>query len=66
MLGEEAKETLRKEVVDVKRALAEEAQEKDLVQRTAAELRATIKREEAEKTELNRVIQEDKNRIGGM
>ena len=55
---------LRKDVVDLKRGLNEETQEKELVAKTAGELRQTIKREEADKVELQRVIQEAKHRIG--
>jgi hypothetical protein len=63
---EEHRELLRKEVVDTKRALNEEVSEKEAGQRTCADLRNTIKKAEADKTELARVLQEARHRIGGV
>ena len=64
MAGEEKHDVFRKDVVDLKRGLNEEIQEKELIAKTAGELRQTIKREEADIVELQRIIQEAKHRIG--
>ena len=64
--GEEVKEQMRREIVETKRAMNEEAREKELVGKTADELRGKVKKAEADKTEMNRVIQEAKQRISGM
>lgn len=47
--SEDSLEGLRKEVVDAHRALREEALEKDMLQRSNAELRATVRKAEEEK-----------------
>ena len=56
---------MRKDIVDLKRNVNEEVHEKEAVQQTAHELRNNVKRLEGEKTELSRIIQEAKQRIGG-
>ena len=62
--GEEKNELLRKDVLDLKRGLNEEIQEKELIQKTAGELRQIIKKEEADKVDLQRIIQEAKHKHG--
>ena len=62
--GLEQNEGLRKDVSDLKRSLAEETYEKEAVQRSANDLRNTVKKLEAEKVENTRQIQEMKQRIG--
>ena len=56
---------MRREIVETKRAMNEEAREKELVGKTAEELRGKVKKAEADKTEMSRVIQEAKQRISG-
>ena len=56
---------MRKDVVDLKRAVNEEVREKELLARTADELRGTVKRAEGDKTELNRALHDAKQRIAG-
>lgn len=63
--GEEVKEQLRREIVETKRAIGEEVREKDLIGKTADELRNKVKKLEGEKNEMSRVIQEARQRIGG-
>ena len=63
--GDEARDLMRKEIVELKRLVNEEIHEKETVQATAAELRGQIKRVEGEKTELSRLLQEARQRIGG-
>ena len=48
-----------------KRVINEEIHEKETVQATANDLRNQVKRSEGEKTELNRLLQEARQRIGG-
>ena len=57
--------TYRKEIVEHKRVINEEIHEKETVQATANDLRNQVKRSEGEKTELNRLLQEARQRIGG-
>jgi len=49
----------------VKRALYEESYENEAVQKTANDLRNMVKKAEADKADLNRQIQEAKQRIAG-
>ena len=56
---------MRKEIVEHKRVIHEEIHEKETVMATANELRGNVKRIEGEKTELNRLLQEARQRIGG-
>jgi len=64
-VGEEQRELLRKEIADLKRALYEETYEKEAVQKTANDLRNMVKKSEAEKADLSRLIAEAKQRIAG-
>jgi len=61
--GQEVKESLKKEILDMKRSLTEESFEKDAVQKTSAELRNRLKKTEAEKVELSQQIQEMRQRL---
>ena len=63
--GEEQREGLRKEIADLRRALHEERYEKEAVQAGATDLRNMVKRVEAERAELGRLIQEARQRIAG-
>lgn len=63
--GEEHSELQRKDMVEVKRLLQEETREKEAVQKSAADLRNMVKRAEAEKTELSRLLQDARQRITG-
>ena len=56
---------MRKEINELKRANNEEILEKEAVQKTAADLRNNIKRSEGEKIELNRALQDSKQRGAG-
>ncbi len=63
--GDENRELMRKEITELKRAINEEVLEKEAVQKTAAELRGTIKKSEGDKIELSRLVGDAKQRIGG-
>ena len=56
---------MRRDIVEVKRALGEEIREKEMVGRTADDLRNKVKKLEGDKTEMGRIIQEAKQKIGG-
>jgi hypothetical protein len=47
-------ELMRKDMVELKRNLNDEVREKELFSKTNEELRATIKKNEVDKTELSR------------
>lgn len=51
---EEMLELMRKDMVELKRNLNDEVREKELFSKINDELRGTIKKNEGEKTELNR------------
>ena len=63
--GEEHQELQRKEIIEVKRLLNEEIREKEAVQKTANDLRNMVKKAEGEKTELSRLLQDARLKIGG-
>ena len=54
---------MRNEITDLKRAVGQEVFEKEAVQKTANDLRNMVKRAEGEKVELNRIIQESRQKI---
>ncbi len=56
---------MRKDNADLKRAINEEIHEKEAVQKTAHDLRNIVKKVEGDKMELNRGVQEGRQRIGG-
>lgn len=51
--SEESREGLRREALEARRALDDEVQEKDILQHSNTELRATIHRAEQEKARYN-------------
>ncbi|XP_076086637.1 uncharacterized protein LOC143057256 isoform X1 [Mytilus galloprovincialis] len=60
--GEETRDLMRKDIVELKRNINDEVREKDTISKTADELRNTVKRKEADKIELNRTLQDNKQR----
>jgi len=62
-VGADEREALRKEIVDLRRSVGEEMYEKEAVQKTASELRSTVKKLEAEKVDNGRAIQDLRQRI---
>ena len=66
LTGEELRELMRKEIIDLKRGVNEEVHEKEAVQKTANDLRNMVKRAEGEKTELSRLLQDARQKIAGM
>lgn len=58
-------ESLRKEMMSLKRSLAEETYEKEAIQTTSNNLRNMVKKTEGEKLELNRILQEANQRVTG-
>ena len=62
-VAEEQKELMRKEIMDLKRAVNDEVREKETVSKIADELRGNVKRIEGEKTEFNRGLMDAKQRI---
>lgn len=63
-LGDETRELMAKDIFDLKRNLNDEIREKEAVQRAAAELRNMVKNTESEKVDLNRSVQDLKQRVG--
>lgn len=53
--SEESREGLRREALEARRALDDEAQEKDVLHHSNTRLRATIQRAEQEKARYDRV-----------
>lgn len=62
---EAAKQHSLSEILNLKRALGQEAFEKNAAQKAANDLRNMIKKSESEKLEQNHIIQELKQRISG-
>ncbi len=62
--AEEMKDQLRKDVLDLKRGLNDEINEKETIGKAADDLRNKVKRAEADKTELNRGLQDSRQKIG--
>lgn len=56
---------MRNEITDLRRAIGQEVFEKEAVQKTSNELRNMVKKAESDKVELNRIIQENKQKISG-
>lgn len=55
--SEESQQSLRREALEARRALDDEAQEKDVLQSSNTKLRATIHRAEQEKARYGRIWQ---------
>ena len=64
--GDEHKELMRKDIVDLKRAMNDEIHEKEATQKAANDLRNMVKKAEAEKIELNRSLQDAGQKIAGL
>ena len=60
--GEEMLELMRKDMIELKRNLNDEVREKELFSKINEELRGTIKKNEGEKTELNRDLCDHRQR----
>jgi len=63
LVGQDERESLKKEILELKRSFGEESYEKEVIQKTASDLRNDVKKLEAEKVENGRVIQELRQRI---
>ncbi|XP_070279487.1 ciliary rootlet coiled-coil protein 2 [Myotis yumanensis] len=61
--SEDSLEGLRREVVDAHRALGDEALEKDMLQRSNAELRAAVRKAEQEKASFQRSKEEKEQKV---
>ena len=66
ILAEEEKEVTRSEVKSLRLAIGEETFEKDTLQQSCTDLRTQVKRLDAEKAELNRIIQDSKHKLSGI
>ena len=64
--GDEHKELMRKDIIDLKRAMNDEIHEKEATQKAANDLRNMVKKAEAEKIELNRSLQDAGQKIAGL
>ena len=62
-VGQDERESLQKEITDLRRSLGEESYEKEVVQKTANDLRNSVKKLESEKIENGRVIHDLRQRI---
>ena len=62
-IGLDERESLRKDMTDLRRSLSEESYEKEVVQKTANDLRNSVKKLEAEKVENGQAIHELRQRI---
>ena len=58
-------ELQRKDIVDLRRQLNDEVHEKESVEQSNGELRAKIKRAEADKTDLSRALADTKQKASG-
>jgi len=56
---------MRKDMVELKRNMNDEIHEKQAVQKTAEELRATVKKNECDKIELNRALADTRQKATG-
>ena len=63
--GDEHKELMRKDIVDLKRTMNDEIHEKEATQKAAIDLRNMVKKAEAEKIELNRSLLDAGQKIAG-
>lgn len=63
--GEEQRELMRNEITDLRRAIGQEVFEKEAIQKTSNEMRNMVKKAESDKVELNRIIQDCKQKIAG-
>lgn len=63
--AENVNETLRKELVDTRRQLADSTYEKDKYNSSNKELREHVKRIESEKREQSRTLEESYQKIAG-
>lgn len=66
LTAETLNETLRKELVDVRRQLADSTYEKEKYHNSNKELREHVKRIESEKREQSRTLEESYQKIAGI
>ena len=64
--GDEHKELMRKDIIDLKRTMNDEIHEKEATQKAAIDLRNMVKKAEGEKIELNRSLLDAGQKIAGM
>ena len=57
---------MRNEITDLRRTIGQEIFEKEAIQKTSNELRNMVKKAEGEKVDLNRIIQEGKQKTAGV
>jgi len=57
---------MKKEMTDLRRSLSEESYEKEVIQRTASDLRNSVMKLEAEKLENGRALHDLRQRIACM
>lgn len=65
VLANEAYEQSLSEIANIKRAIEQETFEKDAALKSSTDLRNMVKKTEGEKLELNRIIQELKQKLSG-
>lgn len=63
--GEEQKDQIRRDMVELKRNLNDESREKEAVSKTAEELRGTVKKNETDKIELSRALTDTRQKAAG-
>jgi hypothetical protein len=64
-LADELREVAKSEMTDLRRIIGQEQFEKEAVQKTANDLRNMVMKVESEKTDLNRLIQDEKQKLAG-
>jgi len=65
LAADEAKELLKSESSDLRRIIGQEQFEKETVQKTANDLCNMVKKAESDKTDLSRIIQDEKQKNAG-
>jgi len=63
--GEEQREAMRKDVLELKRNMNDEVREKDAIAKTSEELRNVVKKNEGDKIELSRALTDTRQRAAG-
>ena len=64
--GDEQKELMKSEMSDLQRLIRQEQFEKEAAQKTADDLRTMVKKAEADKVELSRVLQDERHKNAGI
>jgi len=65
VLADEQKEVTRSDMSALRLAVAQETFEKDTLQKSCVDLRTDVKRLEAEKGELSRIVHDAKQKVSG-